>query len=222
MKQFKYLFTIIVVVLFVNSCMTDLYMYKQKQYYKKAIVHKPFDAIIVPGYPYKGRGSDAVIKMRIYWASYLYKEGIAKNIIFSGSAVYTPYVESKVMRLMAIELGVDSNHIFIEEKAEHSTENVYNSLKIAKKKGWKNIALATDNIQISMVKRFVKKNKLDIKYLAASITVVDSIDQITPKLVIKDTLAYVKDFVPITETQTFRYRWRGTRGKNIIFDKDSI
>jgi len=222
MKHFKVVLIILIIGITVNSCMTDLYMYKQKRYYKKAIVHQPFDAIIVPGYPYKGRGSKAIIKMRILWASHLYKKGIAKNIIFSGSAVYTPYIESRIMRLMAIELGIDSNHIYTEEKAEHSTENIYYSLRIANKKGWKNIALATDNVQISMVKRFIKKKKLDIKYLAASISVIDSISQITPPIKINDTLAFVKDFVPITETQSFRYRWRGTSGKNIIFDNDSL
>jgi len=218
MKQIKVVLIIAIIGLAVNSCMTDYYMYKQRRFYKKAIVHQPFDAIIVPGYPYKGRGSVSIIKMRMLWAVHLYKKGIAKNIIFSGSAVYTPYVESKIMRLMAIQLGVDSTHIFTEEKAEHSTENIYYSLKIAKIHGWKNIALATDNIQISIVNHFVKKHKLDVKYLAASITVIDSLDKITPKIVIKDTLAFVNDFVPITETQSFRYRWRGTRGKNINFD----
>ncbi len=155
--------------------------------------------------------------MRILWATYLYKKGIAKNIIFSGAAVYTPYTECKIMRLMAIQLGVDSNHIFTEGKAQHSTENIYYSLQIAKLHDWTNIALATDNFQIKIVKHFIKKHKLDVKYLAASIIVVDSMDKVTPKIKIKDTLAFVNDFVPITETQSFIYRWRGTIGKNINF-----
>lgn len=160
--------------------------------------------------------------MRILWAKYLFDKGIAKNFIFTGSAVYTPYIESKILKLMAIEVGIDTNKIVIEQKAEHSTENIYYSLKIAKEKAWKNIAFATDNVQISMVKHFVKKNKIDIKYLAIDINVIDSIDKSTPEIIINDSLAYVKDFKPITETQSFRYRWRGTRGKNINFDDDAI
>ena len=222
MRAYKYIIGFVIVVVVLNSCMKDLYMHKQRKYYKKAIVHQPFDAVIVPGYPFKGRGYEAILKMRILWAKYLYDNGITKNFIFSGSAVYTPYIESEILKLMAIEVGIDTSVIFLEKEAEHTTENVYNSLKIAKKKAWKNIALATDNMQISIVKRYIKKNKINIKYLAVDILIIDSLDKVLPEIIINDSLAFVKNFKPITETQTFKYRWRGTQGKNIIFCRDSI
>src|SRR5205823_671294 len=55
--------------------------------YAKAAGIKPFDAIIVPGVPYYGRGWDSVMKSRVLWSYILYRNGYAKNIIYSGAAV---------------------------------------------------------------------------------------------------------------------------------------
>jgi uncharacterized SAM-binding protein YcdF (DUF218 family) len=219
LKTSAKLLIILTTILFFSSCFKQIYKNKQAKDYSKNIIYKPFDAIIVPGYPYNGKEWDAIIKMRVLWASYLYKNGIAKNIIFSGSSVYSPYVESIVMKQYAIKLGVDSTHIFTEEKAEHSTENVYYSLKIAKTLNFKNIALATDNFQTRLVKPFIKKHKLNIKILPINIAIIDSLDKANKSIKIADSIGFVKDFLPITKTQSFYYRWKGTRGKNIDFTK---
>ena len=97
------------------------------------------------------------MKGRVYWSKYLYDKGITKNVIYSGSAVYTPYVEGKIMALYAIALGIPEENVFSETMAEHSTENVYYSYKLARKLGFERIALATDQFQAKMLKRFTKK-----------------------------------------------------------------
>ena len=84
----------------------------------------PFDAIIIPGIPYEGRGWDSVMKARVLWSWILYKNGIAKNVIYSGAAVYTPYVEARIMGLYGEKLGIPAEHIFFDTLARHSTENV--------------------------------------------------------------------------------------------------
>ncbi|MCK7537086.1 MAG: YdcF family protein [Marinilabiliales bacterium] len=121
--------------------------------------------IIVPGVPYNDPNMSKILLGRIYWSHYLYSKGIAKNIIYSGSAVYTPYVESVIMSLYAQKLGVPADFIYTETKAEHSVENVYYSYKIAEKLGFKKIALATDPFQSRMLKRLSKKFKVEIEYI---------------------------------------------------------
>ena len=128
-------------ILAFQSCIA--YKWEAKSMYKKNSVTQPFDAIIVPGFPYDGKNMDDVMKMRVIWAVHLYEEGVAKHIIFSGSAVYTHFVESRVMREYAIALGVDSNDILLETKAEHTSENVYYSYVLARENAWTNIGLAT-------------------------------------------------------------------------------
>jgi len=190
--------------------------------YKHYIKYQPFDAIIVPGYPYYQNGWEDVIRLRVLWAKYLYSKGYAKHIIFSGSAVYSPYVESKIMRAYAIAIGIDSNAIVTEEKAEHSVENIYYSYQIAQQNGWDNVALATDLVQINMVRSFVSKERIPIVFLPALIPVLDSMEAVyhdaPPQ--IDDTVAFVPDFSPITKKQNPYQRMQGTRGKRIKKKKD--
>src|SRR5688572_5691547 len=80
--------------------------------YEAAKEEKPFDVVIVPGVPYEGARTTSVMKMRLFWAKHLYDSGYTNNIIFSGSSVYSPYVESVVMKIMADSLGIPPEHTF--------------------------------------------------------------------------------------------------------------
>lgn len=210
-------FGIIIALIFVsNSCV--LYQFQANAIYKNNIENQPFDAVIVPGIPFNGQQWDNVMKMRVLWAAYLYKEGITKHVIFSGSAVYTHFVEGEIMRQYAIAMGVDSNDILVETRAEHSTENVYYSYILAREQSWTNVALATDLVQSKMVKSFIAKRQLPVSFLPVKINIIKDIP--TPDNIYIDTMrAYVPNFKSITETQTQKYRWRGTQGKNIDFKK---
>jgi hypothetical protein len=189
---------------------------KSKPMYEHYIKYAPFDAIIVPGYPYYGDKWEDVVKIRVLWAKFLYEQGYAKRVIFSGSAVYSPYIESRIMKEYAIALGIDSNDIYTEERAEHSTENVYYSYQLAQKHGWENIALATDYVQVKMVRNFVSKKQIPIVYLPMLIHIVDTMAAFNmPPPQINDSVAFVPDFVPITERESMHKRWKGTRGRNI-------
>ena len=122
-----------------------------------------YDAIIVPGYPFTPNGKmHALYKARLYWAYHLYKTGRTRNIIVSGSAVHTPYVESKVYALYLIELGIDPRHIIIEQRAEHSLENVFYSMEIAKAKGFERVAVVSDKAHSLMMRYLSKKFDHDI------------------------------------------------------------
>ncbi len=126
-------------------------------------VDEPYDAIIVPGYPFRPNGKmNPMYKVRLYWAYHLYKEGKTKNIIVSGSAVHTPYVEAKVYALYLIELGIDPDDIIIEDRAEHSLENVFYSMEIAKAHNFEKVAVVSDKAQTFMIKYLAKKFDHDI------------------------------------------------------------
>ena len=190
-----------------------------KKLYKRALNEKPYDVIIVPGCPYDGNDWTTAMKGRVIWADYLIKQGIAKNVIFSGGAIYTPYVEAKVMAKFAEELGTPKEKIFIEDKAEHSTENIYYSYHFAKKMGFTKIAVASDPFQSNLLMRFSRiRFKLPIAHIPFIIDTLSKIDDVYPKIDASD--CKVENFQPITETQTKRQRRRGTFGKNIKFEKE--
>src|SRR6218665_3373110 len=117
----------------------------------------PYDVIIVPGVPYQYASMRSVLKARVLWAKYLYDNKFTKNIIFSGSSVYSPYIEGEIMRIYADSLGIPAAHTFAETEAEHSTENIYYSLLMAQKMGFKKIAVATDKYQAVIINNFIKR-----------------------------------------------------------------
>lgn len=178
----------------------------------------PFDAVIVPGIPFNGQNWDTVMKARVLWSYILFKNGYVKNIIYSGSAVYTPYVEAKVMGLYAQALGIPSKHIYYDTAAKHSTENVYFSYLLAKKHGFKTIALATDPFQSFMLHGFTRRRFgtpiYHIPFIVDSLAAYNS-----ARPVINPKSAKVQNWTSIKDQQSFGERFRGTLGRTINWEK---
>lgn len=174
-----------------------------------------YDAIIVPGYPFYPNGKmNPIYKARLYWAYHLYKTGRTKNIIVSGSAVHTPYVESKVYALYLIELGIDPDHIIIEERAEHSLENVFYSMEIAKAKGFEKVAVVSDKAHSFMIKYLSRKfdHEISADFIPARWRFVILNYWNKFDLDIDPSKAFVPEFVHISERKTEEERKRGTSG----------
>lgn len=210
---FSRLLPVVTVFLFVSCSFSRK---SAARLYKDAESAAPYDAIIVPGVPFKNNSWDKIMKGRIYWAKFLYDKGIAKNIIFSGSSVYTPYYEAEIMRLYAIELGIPPGNIFTEKKAEHSTENAYYSYKYGKKSGFNRMVLASDPFQSKMLKKFIRKKvSKDVGIIPF---VIDTLKKIEPTMidpVINYEQAFNKNFISIKKRDSFWKRMRGTIKGNI-------
>ena len=214
----KNLFLIILGAFFISSC--AFIRNQPKKALKKAQQSEAYDAIIVPGHPYDGNSWSTTMNYRITWSVYLYKTGLTKNIIYSGSSVYTNYSEAKIMKKYAIELGVPAQHIFLDTNAEHSTENVYYSYRVAKKEGFNRIALATDPFQNKSLNKFIRKHQLSIDQLPAVFDTLGVPSKIEP--MIDNTSAINKSFVSIKEREGFFKRLAGTRGKNITWYEEDL
>lgn len=181
----------------------------------------PFDAVIVPGVPFDTSWSD-VMKARVLWSHHLYVTGITKNIIYSGSAVYSPYVEARIMALYAKELGIPEENIFTEEKAEHSTENIFYSFYLAKDLGFNRIALATDPYQNAMVRSFAKGKELNVSFVPAIFDTI-RLNYSAINVLIDPSWAWVgDDFVPLPKRESFFKRLRGTMGRNLKYTPEQI
>ncbi len=190
-----------------------------KRFLNKAYSSKaPYDAVIVPGIPY-GDSSDYnkfIMKSRVYWSHYLYQKKLAKNIIYSGSAVYTPYTEAKVMKMYGMALGIPDSNTYAETRAEHSTENLYYSYKMAKKMGFKRIAAATDPFQARFLKKFARQKKLQIDIIPFVYDTLRTINTShVPQLDVSTTIAH--NFVALPLRESFWQRFRGTLGKKIDY-----
>lgn len=172
-----------------------------------------YDAIIIPGYPFNPDGKmNAIYKMRLHWAYELYSSGMAKNIITSGGAVHSPYVEAKIFALYLEEMGVDPQHLIIEDRAEHSLENVFYAQEMAKELGFENVAVATDLFQSGMIQILGRKHNLNVDFLPAKIGFIISKKWKSFTGEIDYCEAYVEEFSPLKERETKEERMNGTRG----------
>lgn len=187
---------------------------------KQSISKTIYEVIIVPGYPYDETEWNNVVQMRVRWAKYLYDNGIAKNIIFSGSAVYSPYIESIIMKKYAVALGVPEKNIYTEELARHSTENLYYSYTRAKELGFTKIALATDPFQTNNLRPFRKRWNIEVGIIPIVFEKISPLDVKTPN--INPSSAFVSDFKSILETESFFERFNGTIGNNIRWKEEDL
>jgi len=188
-----------------------------KQYYDKAST-KSYEMIAVPGVPFTETGWDSTMKARVYWAKHLYDKGIAKNIMFSGASVGSPYYEGDIMALYAIALGIPKEHVYSEIKAQHSTENLYYVFLKSKKMGFSSLALATDPFQAKQLRRFAKKKiGEDVGIIPI---VFDTLRKWHPYMTnpkIEFQKAFDSNYVSLKSKESFWKRLRGTMGKNIDY-----
>ena len=165
------------------------------QTFNTSVSSAPYDAIIIPGIPYDEMEENWMLKARMCWANQLFDRGIAKNIIFSGAAVHTPYVEGRIMKLIADSMGIPANHTFIEEKALHGTENIDYGYRMARSMGFKKIAVATDPFQTFFLHYLSGQNADGVVFLPFPPDSMDAFNRNLPA--INTTDAYINNFVPL-------------------------
>ena len=206
-------FTLPIIVLGIGFLCVCCINKSAEKSFAKNLPNTPYDAIIVPGVPFKDSAWSTIMKARVYWSRYLYERGYAKNIIYSGAAVYSPYVESKIMKEYGIALGIPPQNIFTDTMAQHSTENLYYSYQIAKNYGFEKVALATDPFQNSFLVRFAKKNDIDVDFLPIIWDTLKEMEQPDPE--IDPSGAHVENFVSLPDRKGFFERLKGTMGGRI-------
>ncbi|GAB3416974.1 hypothetical protein GCM10027516_10350 [Niabella aquatica] len=194
------------------------YRKRPAKLYNEVIANdRSFDAGIVPGIQFINNQWDSVMKSRVLWAGFLYHKGIIRNIIFSGSAVYSPYYEAKIMGLYALQLGVPANHIFYETQAEHSTENIYYAYELAREQGFKTIALVTDPFQSSLTKGFTRRRfATKIQHIPFMVDTLKKLND--QEYTIDPAPAFKTDFISIMERESWFKRLRGTLGAFIPWE----
>jgi hypothetical protein len=196
-----------------NSC---AYSSKASRQLLEESLDKKYDMIVVPGVPFEDGKWSATMKDRVFWSKYLYDKGIARNVMYSGSAVYSPYREAEIMALYGEKLGIPGENIYTEIKAKHSTENIYYSYKKSEKLGFSKIALASDPFQTKMLRRFTRKIvSKDVAFIPIVYDTIRRMEANIPDPVIDYKRAHVDSFRSIVKKEGFFERLRGTRGLDI-------
>ena len=209
-------FFLLASIIMLNAC--SFSAKTTEAYYKKAVTQS-YDMVAVPGVPFTEAGWDSTMKARVYWSKYLYDKGIAKNIMYSGSSVYSPYYEGEIMALYAIAIGIPKENVFTETKAEHSTENLYYVYLKSKKMGFTSLALATDPFQAKQLRRFARvKISKEVGLIPIVFDTLRSMQANMTNPKIDYQKAYNSNFISIKSKESFWKRLRGTMGKNIDYN----
>jgi uncharacterized SAM-binding protein YcdF (DUF218 family) len=212
-KTFSGLSFLTLFLVFTGSC---AYSSKASRQLLEESFHKKYDMIVVPGVPFEDGKWSATMKDRVFWSKYLYDKGIAKNVMYSGSAVYSPYREAEIMAMYGEKLGIPKENIYTEIKAEHSTENIYYSYKKAKELGFSSVALASDPFQTKMLRRFTRKIvSPEVALIPIVYDTLISLEAFTQDPTIDYNKARVDNFKSIKKRKNFFERFRGTRGLEI-------
>lgn len=216
MKNWKIRFILFSSMFYLNACayINRRFYTEPTSYFQKALANAPYDALIVPGFPHIKDSMTTTVQNRVYWAWYLYNQGIVKNVIFSGGSVYTPYYESEIMAMYAIQIGIPAEHVFTEKQAEHSTENLYYSYKMAQSKGFHRIAVGTETPQSSFMYSINNHRfQIPVDFIPIVNDTLKSIEKVKP--LINQDSAYVSDFVSIVDRESLYKRFRGTKGRKV-------
>lgn len=186
----QYLFFLIVSLLLASCSLDKKVERKNKKSYAKA----PYDAVVIPGYPYEAEQNRELFTIRLNWAKTVYERGMAKNIIFSGSAVHTPYQEGKIMKIYAEAMGIPAEHIFEENEALSTVQNIKNCKKLAKELGFKKIAFATDPFQFAYMTILVNLKAPGTPLITFSTDSMAFYNQPLPKVDVHP--AYIENWTP--------------------------
>lgn len=129
------------------------------------IVQKPqsADAIVVfaGGVGESGRAGQG-FEERVDHAVNLYKQGFAKNIIFSSGYMHT-FKEPLVMKALAVSLGVPESAITLEDKASNTFENVKFTRDILKDRNWEKVILISSPYHMRRVYLVFKRISQETK-----------------------------------------------------------
>jgi len=217
MKKYLNRISLIALALTVSSC--AYVKHSPIKSYVKA-QEKPYDAVIVPGFPHDGKEWNWVIKFRLLWALHLYENKLAKNFIFSGGAVHSEYNEAMIMGLYAIKMGIPRENVFIETKAQHGSENIYYSLKIAEELGFENIAVATDPVQGFLLTNYterIRNKKINYLFLRPHL-IRNRKFSYEPKIDFCE--AYEENHIPLKQRKKYIERKKASLGLHINYGMD--
>lgn len=104
------------------------------------------DVVIVLGCPSNDDGTPSTCQTsRADIAVGLARAGYASRFITSGAAVHNAYVEADALKTLLVARGVATDDVTVENRAQHTDENIYYATKIMEARGWTTALVVSDS-----------------------------------------------------------------------------
>jgi len=101
---------------------------------------------------------------RVQYVVSLYKQGYAKNIIFSSGYIYA-IKEAEIMKALAVSLGVSPDAIILEKKAANTYQNVKYSSSILRDRHMTKAIVVSSPYNMRRIALVSKKISPDIRFI---------------------------------------------------------
>lgn len=151
------------------------------------------ETVIVLGCAVYGNKASIMLTSRVNAAcKYLRKNKKAVAVLSGGKGEGENISEAECMYDLMIQMGIDKERLYIEDKSTNTNENIEYSLEIIKKNNLsESIAIATSDYHLKRATMIAEKNGIkDAKRISASTGLFA-----VPTFYLRDTLGVIKEFV---------------------------
>lgn len=125
---------------------------------------QPADAILVLGRKLRGDDLTAVFEARLKHAEGLWRQGLAPRIFVAGGTTGTARrSEAEVGGRWLLDRGVPSEVILLEDRSQHTLENLFNVRAEMKLQGWRDLLVVSDSLHLARARATAEGLGLEVR-----------------------------------------------------------
>ena len=122
-------------------------------------------ARVLPG----GEPSGA-LEARVEQAVTLYRRGLVRRLILSGGVGVNPPSEARVMRALAVRLGVPEEACLLEERSHSTAENARYSAELLRELGARRVVVVSDPYHLLRARQYFRLQGFEVDTSPALLT----------------------------------------------------
>jgi len=123
----------------------------------------PSDVVVVLGARVLPGGQPSpALRARIEKAVELYHQGLAPRLLFSGGVGVNPPSEARVMRDLAVRLGVPAEACLLEEQSHSTEQNARFSADVLRSLGAKRVVVVSDPYHLLRARQYFRLQGFEV------------------------------------------------------------
>lgn len=145
-----------------------LYRLRQVLLASKGEQALPADAILVLGRRLEADQITAVFAARLAQAEALWRQGAAPRILVAGGATGTSSLsEAEAGLAWLLTQGVPETAVLLEDRSQHTLENLFNVRSQMQERGWQSLLLVSDPLHLSRARATAEGLSLQVACVPA-------------------------------------------------------
>lgn len=125
---------------------------------------EPVDLILVLGRRLEGDAPTAVFEARLAWAQALLKRGLAPRLVIAGGLTGdATRSEAEAGRDWLLARGVPAAAILLEDRSQHTLENLFNVRAHMRAEGWRSLVMVSDPLHLARARATARGLDLEVR-----------------------------------------------------------